>query len=84
MTVLNAFFTSFPSVDSSPLCWEIQASVTDRHRVFHTILLFLAYILSLKNPLLISTLFLESQIPFRIIYYNEITFIINYALSQED
>lgn len=26
----------------------------------------------------------SSQIPFRIIYYNEITFIISYALSQED
>ena len=26
----------------------------------------------------------SSQIPFRIIYYNEINFIISYALSQED
>ena len=26
----------------------------------------------------------SSQIPFRIIYYNEIAFIISYALSQED
>lgn len=85
MTVLNAFFTSFPSVDSSPLCWSVCHRPPQGISYYPP---FPCIYTILEKPLIDFYLVfgkpVSSQIPFRIIHYNEITFIISYALSQED